>query len=120
MSQEEKIQKIIRLKRHETPREGYFEDFLEEFQSRREEENRTSPKMSATGRVGAWFRARGKSSWVLGSGLAYAAVVLMIVLWPKDSEVGPDDSRQPVIFQPDQNQSPVKPPKKPAEPQGEF
>ena len=31
------VQKLIRLKRFEEPRDGYFEDFLVEFRSRRDE-----------------------------------------------------------------------------------
>ena len=34
---EKQVQKLIRLKRFEEPRDGYFEDFLKEFQSRRNE-----------------------------------------------------------------------------------
>jgi hypothetical protein len=38
MSEPEKqVQNLIRLKRFEEPRDGYFEDFLEEFRSRRNE-----------------------------------------------------------------------------------
>ncbi len=39
MNQEEQTRKLIRLKRHETPREGYFEDFLDEFRDRHRRES---------------------------------------------------------------------------------
>lgn len=35
MNQEEKLQRLLRLKRHEKPAEDYFEDFLAEFHRRR-------------------------------------------------------------------------------------
>jgi len=38
MTQEEDIQKLMRLKRHEQPPPGYFDDFLREFQCRQRAE----------------------------------------------------------------------------------
>lgn len=38
MSEETQIQKLLRLKRYEQPPEGYYEDFLREFQQRQRAE----------------------------------------------------------------------------------
>ncbi len=38
MPSEDQISKLLRLKRHEQPRPGYFEDFLAEFQQRQRTE----------------------------------------------------------------------------------
>jgi hypothetical protein len=109
MNKEEKIRNLIRLKRHETPREGYFEDFLEEFHRRQDHEG--VPSQSANSRAGFFKQWRESSSKirVLGFGMAYAALVLLIVWWPKGREAGPDENRQPVLFQPepDENSRPV-------------
>jgi len=110
MTEEEKIQRLIRLKRHEKPREGYFEDFLEEFQSRHEQESGSAKSGAKTWSLAGWFRGKGTSGWVLGSGLAYAALVILILWWPKGPESGTDQSRQPVIYEPKPEQGPKNPP----------
>lgn len=110
---ESKIQKIIRLKRYEKPREGYFDDFLEEFQERREREMTENPPATSTfGRLSAWFRGMNSGKWVMGAGVAYAGLIVIVFTWPKDPEARPDPSRQPVIFEPKSPpKNPVIPPK---------
>lgn len=119
--EEEKIQKIIRLKRYEVPPEGYFDDFLEEFQKRRDAQ--TSPQSSATGLLGrsiTRFRGMGAGGMVVGGGLAYAALIMVVLLWPKGPESRPEN-REPVIFQPPADQGETTPPpKKPKEPLDKF
>jgi hypothetical protein len=77
------IQKLIRLKRYERPPQGYFEDFLEEFQSRqRAELLQRSARSLLAERVGMYFSGLGRQRWIYGAGLAYAVVMLGVFLWP--------------------------------------
>lgn len=53
---ETELQKLLRLKRHEQPPEGYFEDFLTEFQRRQRAEMLREPIWRiALDRLGAFF-----------------------------------------------------------------
>ncbi|MDA7930310.1 hypothetical protein N9062_03835 [Akkermansiaceae bacterium] len=111
--QETQVQKLIRLKRFEQPRDGYFEDFLKEFQSRRDGEVASRPStFSAASRVADLFRGMTSGKWVVGAGVAYAALLVIVLSWPKGPEARPDASRQPIIFEPKQPiKKPVNPPK---------
>ena len=106
---ETQVQKLIRLKRFEEPRDGYFEDFLEEFRSRRDE-GETS-KVFLNSRVSG---GRDNGKWFVGAGVAYAALLVVVLMWPNGPEAKPDASRQPIIFEPKQPvRNPVTPPKVP-------
>ena len=107
MNKEEKTRNLIRLKRHETPPEGYFDDFLEEFRNRRDEESPVfSQSKRSEGFISRWWQNRPRVK-VVGFGVAYAALVLTIVWWPKGEEGGSDQNRQPVIYEPDPNENPL-------------
>ncbi len=112
---ETKVQKLIRLKRFEQPRDGYFEDFLEEFQSRRDsEEASKTASVSFGSRLSDLFSGFSSSKWIVGAGVAYAALLVVVLTWPKGPEVRPDESMQPVIFEPRQPiRKPITPPKNP-------
>ncbi|MEN8773343.1 MAG: hypothetical protein ABF379_16695 [Akkermansiaceae bacterium] len=113
MSEPEKqVQNLIRLKRFEQPRDGYFEDFLEEFQSRRDEEEVLKPSTVSFGsRLSDFLSEMNPGKWVVGGGVAYAALMLVVFSWPRGPESRPDQSRKPVIFEPKQ---PIKNPVTPA------
>jgi len=82
MTPEEKVQKLIALKRYEKPREGYFEDFLSEFQQRQREELLQRSSLSLfRERMGTTFKEFGLSKWLLGGGLAHAALTFAFILW---------------------------------------
>lgn len=102
----EETHHLIRLKRHETPPEGYFEDFLEEFRLRREKEtSELAIKAQRTGFLLKWWESVSRMK-VLGFGMAYATLVMVVVWWPKGQEADPDENRKPVIYQPDPDDSP--------------
>lgn len=87
---------LLSLKRHERPPEGYMEDFLREFHMRRREE--AMQKGSRTGlweRFTAWLAEPGLAKWAYGAGVAYAAVLAVVVSLPKGQEVD-QPSLQPV------------------------
>lgn len=107
MSKEDQVQKLIRLKRHEIPREGYFDDFLEEFRERCELEKPRSKKGWSLPTIWSAMQEAGPTAKVLGAGLAYAALVLLVVWWPTGPEAGEDENRQPVIYQPEPGGKPA-------------
>lgn len=106
---EEKIKRIISLKRYETPPEEYFEDFLQEFQQRRKADAaRCSPFQTFLERMTTRFREAGSLKWVAGIGIAYAAVMAALLLWPAHHSSPEDPNLSPASYEPE-----VKPTPKP-------
>ncbi len=106
---EKQVQKLIRLKRFEEPRDGYFVDFLEEFRSRRNEGETSKGFLNS--RVSGGVDNR---KWFIGAGIAYAALLVVVLMWPNGPEAKQDSSRQPVIFEPKQPiRNSLTPPKVP-------
>ena len=112
---EKRVKKLIRLKRFEQPRKGYFDDFLEGFQSRRDEEELTKHSTISFGaRLAGFFCGMHSGKWIIGAGVAYAAVLVVVLMWPRGPESQPDGSRQPIIYEPKQPvRNYVGPPKDP-------
>ncbi len=97
---DEQVRKIVSLKRYETPRDGYFEDFLSEFQQRRRRElSQKSSTALFLERLATWFREIGSIKWVAGAGVAYAAVMVAILMWPAGPGTVPDSNRAPASFE---------------------
>lgn len=74
MSEFDDIQKLIRLKRYEQPPEGYFDDFLLEFQRRQRTEMLRRPLWQI-----AWERA---NLWLDGfrvPAIAYASILVAAI-----------------------------------------
>lgn len=108
---EEQIQKIIRLKRYEKPRDGYFEDFLEEFQERqRGEILHQSSRSLLVERADTWLRQVGVMKWLVGFGAAYAIVMIGMVMW---SPKGGHDKKPKPNLSPATHEPSGKPPIKP-------
>jgi hypothetical protein len=98
----DKIQKLISLKRYETPPDGYFEDFLEEFQQRQRQELLKKSSLSLLSeRVGTWFRELGSIKWVAGAGLAYAALTIGFVAYSSIAGPEADQNIAPASYQRD-------------------
>ncbi|MFT5905201.1 MAG: hypothetical protein ACI9E1_000795 [Cryomorphaceae bacterium] len=80
---DKELQDLIRLKKYEQPEEGYFDDFLVEFQQRqRSEMLKTSARGLLIERARAWFSEFGAMRWVIGAGAAYGAVALVFNFIP--------------------------------------
>jgi hypothetical protein len=78
------VQKLIRLKRHERPPEGYYEDFLFEFQQRqRVEMLRRSSFSLWLEKVATWFSSFGSRKWVYAGGAADAAFMIAAYMKPE-------------------------------------
>ena len=88
---DKELQDLIGLKKYEQPDDGYFDDFLVEFQQRqRSEMLQTSARGLLLERVRTWFSEFGVNNtirWVVGGGLAYAAFALLINLKSGDGIV---------------------------------
>ena len=79
MSEYEDLERLIRLKRYEQPPEGYFEDFLNEFQRRqRSELLQRSSRSLFFERLGTYASGFGKETWMLGAGAGVAYAMLMV------------------------------------------
>jgi len=77
------IRRLIRLKRYEKPGDGYFEEFLTEFQKRqRSELLQRSAHSLLVERVGTYFSGIGRRGWIYAAGGAYAVVMLGMFAWP--------------------------------------
>lgn len=72
MTPEEQISKLLRLKRYEQPRPGYFEDFLQEFQARQRAELIRRPLWEI-----AWDRLVSLSPNFQVPRMAYATIVAL-------------------------------------------
>ena len=80
MNKEEQLQRLLRLKRHEQPPEGFAEEFLEEFQRRQRSELVRRSALSILGeRLQAWLEGLRRPAVIWGAAGAYA--VLMLTLW---------------------------------------
>ena len=81
------IQNLIALKRYEGPSDEYFDEFLEEFHHRqREDVLKRSARSLLMERMRVWFQELGMAKWAYGAGVAYAALMIGFVAWPKGGE----------------------------------
>lgn len=88
MNDTDDIQKLIRLKRYERPEDGYFEEFISEFQRRQRSE---LLQRSAHGifceRLATYVSSFGKQPWFIGAGAgAAAALAVMFVYMDRDED----------------------------------
>lgn len=75
------LQRLLRLKRHERPPEGYLESFAGEFQRRqREEMLRRSSRSLFIERLGTFIAGFGAPRWAYAAGAAYAAAMIALFL----------------------------------------
>ena len=80
-------QNLIALKRYESPSDEYFEEFLEEFHHRqREDVLKRSARSLFMERLSVWFKELGMAKWAYGAGVAYAALMIGFVAWPKGAD----------------------------------
>lgn len=106
MNQEEKLQRLLRLKRHEKPAEDYFEDFVAEFHRRQR-----AGGSSAVSRPGLWERIKNGVAAVLenvsrpavGWGAVAACGVVLMVF--SQRLLSPDEGAAPVAIFPNTPQA---------------
>jgi hypothetical protein len=84
MDKEEKLQALLRLKRHEQPPEGFAEEFLEKFQRRqRTELVRRSALSILWERSQAWLDGLRRPAVIWSAAGIYAAVLITLWLVPR-------------------------------------
>ena len=89
MNKEEQLQRLLRLKRHEQPPEGFAQEFLEKFQKRqRTELVRRSALSILAERMQAWIEGLRRPLVLWGAAAAYAAVMLTLWLLPRPAAPG--------------------------------
>ncbi|MAS91732.1 MAG: hypothetical protein CMO55_00935 [Verrucomicrobiales bacterium] len=93
MNDSEDVQRLIRLKRYETPGEEYFARFREELKDhQRAEMLKSSSRSLVVERIGLWLKEVNEPRWVLPAGATAAAAAVaagLFVVVPKESENAP-------------------------------
>jgi len=86
---EEKLQRLLRLKRYEQPPEDFAEEFLEKFQRRQRSEILRRSTWSILGeRLANFMQLLRRPAVLWTAGGAYAAVLLTLWLLPRPSPPG--------------------------------
>ena len=79
------LRNLISLKRHEQPDDAYFDELLEEFHRRQQQDHlKPSLRREISERVSVWFASTSRWNYVMGAGAAYALVFFAVIFfWPK-------------------------------------
>ena len=97
MSEHEELQKLLRLKKYETPGEEYYENFVSEFRERRDQEALQSSSFSLMKqRTTDWFEDLGHAKWAVPAGSFATALVAFFALQSVSREKQISDSKPPV------------------------
>lgn len=79
------LRNLISLKRHEQPDDAYFDELLDEFH-RRQEQDQLKPAMHKEifDCVATCFAGTSRWNYVMGAGAAYALIFFAVIFfWPK-------------------------------------
>lgn len=83
MNKDEQLRRLLRLKRHEKPDEGYFGRFLEDFHAHQLKSLATqSPVLLWWERVQTALSAVRRPAVAWGAVAAYAGIMLLVQVWP--------------------------------------
>ena len=83
----QQLESLLALKRHERPGEDYWQGFLCEFHQRQREHSAAQVGFSGlVERVTSWFSDVNPSRWAYGAGVAYAAVTVAFILFPREAD----------------------------------
>ncbi len=89
MKEHEDVQRLIRLKKYETPGEEYFQSFTESFKERQRSEmlRRSSTEIFAE-RVQVWFEETHRAKWLVPAGAAAAIAAGVLISLPVNENAG--------------------------------
>lgn len=79
------LRNLISLKRHEQPDDAYFDELLDEFH-RRQQQDQLKPARhkELLDCVATWFAGTSRWNYVMGAGAAYALIFFAVIFfWPK-------------------------------------
>lgn len=80
-NENEDLQKLLRLKRYESPEEGYFEQFLDDLKERQRTDGlRQSSLHVFKDRFTQWIDDMGNEKWAVPAG-SFAAMALMFLMF---------------------------------------
>lgn len=83
MNKDEQLRRLLRLKRHEQPEEGYFEKFLDDFHAHQLKSLATQSTASLWWeRVQTALSALRRPAVAWGAVAAYAGIMLLVHVWP--------------------------------------
>ncbi len=103
---------LLKLKRHETPGEGYMDDFVKEFHQRQRLAQRESKKSSRfLLSLGHWFDELNAAKWAYPLGLCYALVMAWLLLYPAHDQTVRGNAPVPVYYPAPNPAAPVLPSK---------
>ncbi len=86
MKDSNEIEKLLRLKKYETPGDDYFEEFAEKFKERqRSELLQHSSRVLLTERASIWLQELGGAKWLLPAGAGVAAMAFISLSMISDS-----------------------------------
>lgn len=113
MNKDEQLARLLRLKRHEKPDDGYFEGFLEDFHAYQRKALATQSAASLWWErvcTGLSVLRRPSTAWAAMG--AYAAVMLLIYVWPTPNGAGTTvviSPNAPAVANPPQSPVPSMP-----------
>lgn len=89
MKEHEDVQRLIRLKKYETPGEEYFQNFAESLKDRQRSEmlKRSSAGIFAE-RLQVWFEETHGAKWLIPAGAAAAIAAGVFVSLPVNENIG--------------------------------
>ena len=79
------LRNLISLKRHEQPDDAYFDELLDEFHRRQQQDHlKQAMHKEIFDCVATWFSGTSRWNYVMGAGAAYAIVFFAVIFfWPK-------------------------------------
>ncbi len=79
------LRNLISLKRYEQPDDAYFDELLDEFHRRQQQDHlKPSKRREILDCVATWFAGTSRWNYVMGAGAAYALIFFAVIFfWPK-------------------------------------
>ena len=101
MSENEDLQKLLRLKKYESPGEEYFENFVNEFRDRRDRESLQVPSSFSLvkQRTADWFEDLGHAKWAVPAG-SFATVLVAFFALQSTSREKQSSENKPAVESP--------------------